>query len=132
MWRSRLIALRWPEHLRDTIDNILRIPVDVVRNKAESHVNQPDASGTRIALPPVAGTSLQGVNELLPQTPRRRLGELVTAKDANGDPDPSGSFVSSGASVVNREQGRRLIAIKLSVRGRDNGLWRSLLWAVCL
>ena len=112
------IALRWPEHLRDTVDDILRIPVDVVHDESPSVANLPDASGTSIPQPMIAGTTLDVANEQI-LTPRRRLGELVTPIDINGAPDPTGSFVSSGASVVNREQGRRLIAIKFSVRGRD-------------
>jgi cobalt-zinc-cadmium resistance protein CzcA len=52
-------------------------------------------------------------------TPRRRLGDLVTPRDSKGRPDPSGHFVRLGASTIYREQGNRLIAVKFSVRGRD-------------
>ena len=51
--------------------------------------------------------------------PRRRLADLVTPLNANGQPDEAGSFVRPGASTIYREQGERLIAIKFSVRGRD-------------
>ena len=35
--------------------------------------------------------------------------------------DPKGSFERAGASTIYREQGKRLIAVKFSVRGRDLG-----------
>lgn len=38
---------------------------------------------------------------------------------ANGQPDPTASFLRPGASTIYREQGQRLIAIKFEVRNRD-------------
>ncbi len=118
------ISLRWPENLRDTVDDILNIMVDVVHDDTiaslpNSAVSQPDASGAGIPQPSVTGTVLNDMTEFLPRTPRRRLGELVTPLDEAGNPDPKGSFADSGASIINREQGRRLIAIKFAVRERD-------------
>ncbi|HRA86817.1 MAG TPA: efflux RND transporter permease subunit [Planctomycetaceae bacterium] len=118
------ISLRWPEHLRDTVDDILNIMVDVVHDEsgaAESHTatGQPDASGAGIPQPSVTGTILNDMTDLLQRTRRRRLGDMVTPHDKDGNPDPNGSFASSGASIINREQGRRLIAIKFAVRERD-------------
>ncbi|MEZ6060487.1 MAG: efflux RND transporter permease subunit [Planctomycetaceae bacterium] len=114
------IALRWPEHLRDTVDDILQIPVDITNDSNYSGTSvQPTAFGTQVSLPSVTGTTLQDMTEFLSVTPRRRLGELLTPRDESGRPDPAGSFVRSGAAVINREQGRRLIAIKFSVRDRD-------------
>ena len=55
----------------------------------------------------------------LSRVPRRRLRDLVTPVDEQGRPDPAGSFVRSGASTINREEGQRLIAVKFGVRGRD-------------
>jgi cobalt-zinc-cadmium resistance protein CzcA len=37
----------------------------------------------------------------------------------DGRPDPRGNYVRTGASTIYREQGKRLIAVKFSVRGRD-------------
>jgi cobalt-zinc-cadmium resistance protein CzcA len=37
----------------------------------------------------------------------------------DGRPDPDGTYVRSGASTIYRDQGKRLIAVKFSVRGRD-------------
>ncbi len=117
------IALRWPEHLRDTLENILKIPVDVVRDENPSSAAgvsaRTESSGSKMELPSVTGTVLQDANNLLPKTPRRPLSDLVTPLDSNGRPDPLGTFVSSGASVINREDGRRLIAVKFAVRDRD-------------
>jgi cobalt-zinc-cadmium resistance protein CzcA len=117
------IALRWPEHLRDSLEDILKIPVDVVRDENASSLagasGRTESTGSKMELPSVTGTSLQDASTLLPKTPRRPLSDLVTPLDGNGFPDPQGSFVSSGASVINREDGRRLIAVKFAVRGRD-------------
>jgi cobalt-zinc-cadmium resistance protein CzcA len=37
----------------------------------------------------------------------------------NGAPDPNGNFERSGASTIYREQGKRVIAVKFTVRSRD-------------
>ena len=55
----------------------------------------------------------------LSNSPRRRLGDLVTPLGPNHTPDPNGSFVQPGASTIYREQGSRMIAVKFDVRGRD-------------
>jgi len=55
----------------------------------------------------------------LSNTPRLRLRDLVTPLGEDGVPDPSGQFQRAGASDIYREQGKRMIAIKFSVRGRD-------------
>ena len=117
------IALRWPEHLRDSLENILKIPVDVVRDENPSSAAgvsaRAESTGSKMELPSVTGTVLQDATNLLPKTPRRPLSDLVTPLDSNGRPDSQGTFVSSGASVINREDGRRLIAVKFAVRDRD-------------
>jgi len=51
--------------------------------------------------------------------PRRRLGDLVTPLNEQGEPDPKADFVRTGASTIYREQQHRLIAVKFSVRDRD-------------
>src|SRR5262249_21389422 len=50
---------------------------------------------------------------------RLRLSQLVTPVNDAGVPDPNGKFLRSGASTIYREQGKRFIAVKFSVRGRD-------------
>jgi cobalt-zinc-cadmium resistance protein CzcA len=49
------------------------------------------------------------------------LRELVSPVGADDGPDPSGSYVRPGVSIIYREQGNRMIAVKFSVRGRDLG-----------
>ena len=124
------ISLRWPEKLRENPDAILNIPVDVVKNNVTGGGNdQPTPGGTASAKMSVIGTSLsmpsltgrsgQATASSLNQVPRRRLRDLVTPVDDTGRPDPTGSFVRTGASTINREQGQRLIAVKFGVRVRD-------------
>jgi cobalt-zinc-cadmium resistance protein CzcA len=60
-------------------------------------------------------------NPITQQAPRLRLRDLVTPVGKDGDPDPKGQFERAGASDIYREDGKRMIAIKFSVRGRDLG-----------
>lgn len=123
------IALRWPARLRDTVDDILNIPVDIVHDANNSSladnsnstpaIGRTEFTGTQIVSPSFTGTSLEDPTALVPHTPRRRLGDLITPPDGREIGDGASAFVSSGASVINREQGQRLIAVKFSVRDRD-------------
>lgn len=125
------VTLRWPERLRANEQAILDIPVEVVRNRvslaaadspgAESNANDRLISftGENRPLPAVSGTTFGAAVPESASVPRRRLRDLVTPMDANGNPDENGRFVRSGASTISREQGQRLIAIKFSVRDRD-------------
>jgi heavy metal efflux system protein len=126
------IALRWPHRLRNDVNAILDIPVDVSNNQTED-VSRPSGvpadetsaagnlatSGTSVAPPSFAGSVLGGTWTNLDRTPRRRLRDLVTPLNDDGVLDPKGRFIRSGASTISREQGQRFIAIKFSVRGRD-------------
>ncbi len=126
------IALRWPEELRKSADDILDIPVDVVKNTVtEGTVSSRPATpfsgastglsplGTSQAMPALTGSTFNGAASNLSRVPHRRLGDLVTPRDENGDKDPDGTFVKPGAATISREQGERLIAVKFGVRGRD-------------
>ncbi|MFO1063874.1 MAG: efflux RND transporter permease subunit [Pirellulales bacterium] len=118
------IALRWPERLRDTVDDILRIPVDVAHDEdAQDGLSAADTrtdfTGSQLSMPALIGTSLQDSSAAHPKRPRRRLGELVTAVNSNDGSGAADQYASGGASVINREQGRRLIAVKFAVRDRD-------------
>ncbi|MGQ0634872.1 MAG: efflux RND transporter permease subunit [Planctomycetaceae bacterium] len=125
------ITLRWPDELRRTADEILDIPVEVVKNvvtlptagvgeaTAAAIARGLSATGTNLVLPALTGSSYNGPTGPLLRVPHRRLRDLVTPLDDRGEPDPQGSFVLTGAATINREQGQRLIAIKFSVRGRD-------------
>lgn len=126
------LTLRWPEELRQSTDDILDIPVDVVKNT----ISQPgnfgatatpisgatiglSPTGTSLSMPALTGSILNGAANTLSRVPRRRLRDLVTPLDENGEPDPSAGFVRPGAATISREQGKRLIAVKFGVRGRD-------------
>jgi cobalt-zinc-cadmium resistance protein CzcA len=128
------LALRWPEQLRSDREAILDVPVDVGGN-AVTPGGEPTiastaqtgaaagtiASGAAASLPAPAGSAESGDYNPLNQAPRRRLRDFVTPTDAEGRLDATGSFVQPGASTIYREEGRRLIALKFGVRGRDLG-----------
>jgi cobalt-zinc-cadmium resistance protein CzcA len=126
------ITLRWPERLRGNLEDILEIPVEVANNQvtpgntaqgAQTPVGgtsqAPSASGTGVSLPAPSGSLLNAAASNLAAVPRIPLRHLVTPRDDRGRPDETAGFVRSGASTIYREQGRRLIAVKFSVRGRD-------------
>jgi cobalt-zinc-cadmium resistance protein CzcA len=112
------LTVRWPERLRADEQAILAIPVPVANIVTDSpgsglsptgtSVPKPSATGSTIVTPPLSAAS-----------PTRRLADLVTPLNAQGKPDPAGSFLRPGASTIYREQGQRFIAIKFEVRGRD-------------
>src|SRR5262249_3652001 len=119
------LSLRWPERLRENEDLILDIPVDVVANTvtpgsvptapptpASGGSTGVSPTGTSGALPSVSGSTQ---NPAIPTpTPRRRLRDLVSPP-AGRDND----FTKPGASMIYRQQGNRMIAVKFGVRGRD-------------
>jgi cobalt-zinc-cadmium resistance protein CzcA len=115
------IAIRWPKGLRSSEAAILDIPVDISNNtvvQSQGPSIVPSAFGWSIALPSTKG-SLATTDNPISNTPRLRLRDLVSPVGEDGAPDPSGQFERAGASDVYREQGKRMIAIKFSVRGRD-------------
>ena len=122
------VTLRWPERLRYNEETILDIPVEVVGNHlavSNDATNQGSSSGTldytggRRANLAVTGSRENMTYTNPGSVPRRRLRDLVTPIGANGEPEPDGTFVRSGASTIYREKASRLIAVKFSVRGRD-------------
>ncbi|HWB00410.1 MAG TPA: efflux RND transporter permease subunit, partial [Pirellulales bacterium] len=126
------VTLRWPPELRENVDEILQIPVDVVKNNVTSGsvASLPStpytgastglsSTGTSLAMPSLTGNVFNATPNNLVRVPRRRLGDLVTPVNEQGQPDPHGSFVRPGASIISREQGKRLIPVKFGVRGRD-------------
>ncbi len=126
------VTLRWPEKLRNNEQAILEIPVDVTNNivtqgtvAAVPQTPLTGAStgvaltGTSGAMPALTGSQYNGTFNNISSVPRRRLGDLVTPVDSKGHPDAKGQFIRPGASTIYREQGKRLIAVKFSVRGRD-------------
>jgi cobalt-zinc-cadmium resistance protein CzcA len=117
------IAVRWPLRLRNNETAILDIPVDIYNNQVvlpQGSSPVPSATGTALPGPTPAGTLANTANPIS-NSPRLRLRELVSPVAADGSPDPDGQFEKAGAAAIFREQGKRLIAIKFSVRGRDLG-----------
>jgi cobalt-zinc-cadmium resistance protein CzcA len=47
------------------------------------------------------------------------LRQLVSPVGEDGRPNPGGSFIRPGGSIIAREQGKRFIAVRFSVRDRD-------------
>jgi cobalt-zinc-cadmium resistance protein CzcA len=118
--------------LRKTKEEILDIPVDVVKNTVATTGASPTPqsslanaspvvplTGTSSYMPSVTGTAFSSTNDTIAHVPRRRIGDLVTPTNDKGARDPHGSFLRAGASTISREEGNRLIAVKFGVRGRD-------------
>ncbi len=112
--------------MRQNSELIRDIPVDVLNNRVAGEGvthGMPGHDlmlrGSSLPLPALSGSSLNTSYNNLSQVPRRRLGDLVVPVDDHGAPDPHGKFVRSGASTIAREQGKRFIALKFSVRNRD-------------
>lgn len=120
------ITVRWPENLRRNEQEILDIPVDVLRNRviADSSPTiqggaEPGLAGVHASLPALSGSAFNSTFNNPASVPRRRLRDLV-APVRDGQASAAGArFVRAGASTIAREQGKRLIAIKFSVRNRD-------------
>jgi heavy metal efflux system protein len=126
------LSLRWPQELRRTQEQILNIPVDVVKNTVTSgsvasvgRTQFTGAStgissiGTSKEMPSLTGNAFNGTLDDLSHVPRRRLRDLVSPLNDRGLLDPKGKYVIPGASTIYREQGNRFVAIKFAVRGRD-------------
>ncbi|HEV8002746.1 MAG TPA: efflux RND transporter permease subunit [Planctomycetaceae bacterium] len=114
------IAVRWPKRLRSSETSILDIPVDVLNNNVvlrQGPTAVPSATGSGQAAPPSTGTIYD--TSSISSAPKLRLRELVSPAREDGSTDAEGSYERPGASMIYRERGRRLIAIKFSVRGRD-------------
>jgi cobalt-zinc-cadmium resistance protein CzcA len=116
------ISIRWPKWRRGSETSILDIPVDIINNQvvlSQGPGVVPSAAGTGLAAPSTKGTLADTSNPIAQQAPRLRLRDLVTPVGDDGSPDPEGQFERHGASDIYRENGKRMIAIKFSVRGRD-------------
>src|SRR5262249_45548165 len=97
------ITLRWPQRLRLDENQILDIPVDVIKNRVETATNEPASlapTGSNVRQPVSTGS----IYETQTGVPRRRLRDLVTPLADNGQRDPRATFTRSGASTIYREQ----------------------------
>jgi cobalt-zinc-cadmium resistance protein CzcA len=115
------IAIRWPKRLRSSEVSILDIPVDIINNTVMLSSGPgvvPSPLGSGVTTPSIKG-ALADTSNPITATPRLRLRDLVSPVGEDGAPDAGGQFERSGASDIYRENGKRMIAIKFSVRGRD-------------
>jgi cobalt-zinc-cadmium resistance protein CzcA len=116
------IAIRWPKWRRSSETSVLDIPVDIINNTVvlpQGPGVVPTARGFGVADPNKLGSQVDTSNPFPQQAPRLRLRDLVSPVGEDGAPDSNGQFERLGASIIYHEQGKRLIAIKFSVRGRD-------------
>jgi cobalt-zinc-cadmium resistance protein CzcA len=117
------VTLRLPKAMRSSESSILDIPLEIVNNQvflANPSTTTPSASGHGLTSPATIGTQTDTANPLT-NVARIPLRELVSPVGKDGAPDPKGDYVRPGASTIYREQGKRMIAVKFSVRGRDLG-----------
>jgi cobalt-zinc-cadmium resistance protein CzcA len=126
------LSLRYRKERRQDEEAILKIPVDVTNNVitpgfvpslgATTHTGGSygvSTSGTALPMPAQVGSVSGATYNPLNQVPRRQLGDLVYRRNKEGERDRNGTFLREGASVISREQGNRIIAVKFGVRGRD-------------
>jgi cobalt-zinc-cadmium resistance protein CzcA len=120
------ITLRWPLTKRQDESSILEIPVDIGNlNVSQSLApgsqqtpwtgagTGPATGGTAMPNPALGSTNVAGYSANLP---RLRLKDLVSPVNEWGQPDSNGSFTRPGGSIITREQGKRFIAVRFSVR----------------
>lgn len=126
------VTLRWPAPLRGSEAAILDIPVDVTGNQVtpgyiaglpatpvSGAATSVSTIGTAMPMPALLGSVYAGTLNNATASPRLRLRHLVTPVNDRGEPDPAGTYLRTRASTIYREQGKRLIAVKFSVRDRD-------------
>jgi cobalt-zinc-cadmium resistance protein CzcA len=122
------VTLRWPQVRRQDEQSILDIPVDVgnltltpgslpqgPQTTTTGPQTGPAPTGTSNPNPAVISQGVAPLNNFLP---RLRLRDLVSPVDELGQPNlsPGASFTRPGGSMITREQGKRFIAVKFSVR----------------
>ncbi len=122
------VTLRWPMFRRQDQSSILEIPVDILNNSLLASsvptTQQTTTTGAQTGLSPT-GTSNPNPALVSSTTaiygnfqPRLRLRNLVSPVGEDGRPnsDPNASFSRAAGSMITREQGKRFIAVKFSVR----------------
>ncbi len=121
------ITLRWPLVRRQDEASILEIPVDVsnltltpgsIPSQNQTYLSGPQSgpSPTGTSNTPPAYVSQFWAPNTSAYLPRMRLKDLVSPVDEMGRPNPGGDFTRPGGSMITREQGKRFIAVKFSVR----------------
>jgi cobalt-zinc-cadmium resistance protein CzcA len=95
------IVLRWPRRLRESEQAILDLPLDV---------------GYRRVLP--GPGSVPNTSEPIGAMPRLRLRDVVSAVGEGDEPGRGKEFLRTTPAVLYRKEGKRLLPIRFSVRGR--------------
>jgi cobalt-zinc-cadmium resistance protein CzcA len=122
------VTLRWPKSRRQDQSSILDIPVDIANNTLspgsvpgaqQTTVTGPQTgpatTGTSNPNPAIGSANLAPTNPFLRRVPLRYLVSPV-GEDGRPSADPDASFSRPGGSMITREQGKRFIAVKFSVR----------------
>src|SRR5262249_20003224 len=130
--KSFAITLRFPEKWRGDEEAIGKIPVDIVNNTVTSGPASVAGTlltgaigpgiaptGSAMPMPSLFGTLVHLNLRNLAQAPQRRLKDLIVPLDADGSANPNGQYVRPGASTISRDNGKRFIAVRFGVRGRD-------------
>jgi heavy metal efflux system protein len=112
------ITLRLPPAFRVSESAILDIPLDISNGQVMVAPATIATEGSSAAPPSQSGSQTDTSNNPA-SMPRISLRQLVSPVGKDGRPDPRGSFERPAASVIYRENGKRQIAVKFSVRGRD-------------
>jgi Cu/Ag efflux pump CusA len=101
------ITLFWPAAMRRDQEAILAIPLEVVNNQ---------------------GTPLPGAapgDDPIGHRPRLRLRDVISPLGENGAPDEKGALVSPGFAAIYRENGHRVLLLRVGVRGRAQSAVRT-------
>jgi Cu/Ag efflux pump CusA len=95
------ITLRFPPRMRGEAE-LLDLPLDVVNNQIV------------LDRPP----QVPDPDNPIKATPRLRMRDLVSPAGKDGEPNPNGEFRQPGTGAIYRAQGKRLLPVGFSVRGR--------------
>jgi hypothetical protein len=107
------IALSWPERFRRDEQSILNLPVDITNNAVQIPGNPAEG------LTPSRAGTLAPAGQPVANVPRLRLRDLVSTVGADGEADPKGAFTRLGAAAIYRENGKRLILLRLNIPSGD-------------
>jgi cobalt-zinc-cadmium resistance protein CzcA len=123
------VTIRWPGSRRQDRESILEIPVDIYNNNlaaaaapstsasvGSGAATGPSASGTGLPAPAPISSNVAPYGTLMP---RLRLHDLVSPVGDDGRADPHGAYIRAGGSMITRENGKRFIAVRFSIRDRD-------------
>ncbi len=114
------ITLRLPPSYRSSESDILNIPLDISNGQVlfTPSAGSIATEGSSTLPPPQVGSQTDTSNNPT-NISRVTLRDLVSPVGKDGRPDSRASFEKAAASIIYRENGKRQIAVKFSVRDRD-------------